>query len=137
MPESQSFVRAEADGRARGGIRQLLSESAVTLIAFMVSQPVCGWLSDRLGRKPLLLTAFGGATLVTWPVMNEVAHAASAWTAVCLIVAAVTLQSCYTSISAVVKAELFPAAIRTLAAISFVAVLTMKDTQIHSRIVED
>jgi MFS transporter, MHS family, alpha-ketoglutarate permease len=221
MPESQSFVRAGADGRARGGMRQLFREhpreiltvlgftaggsvifyvyttymqkfltnsagfskdqateiSAVTLIAFMVAQPLCGWLSDRVGRKPMLLTAFGGAALVTWPVMNEVGHAASAWTAVCLIVAAVTLQSCYTSISAVVKAELFPVAIRTLgvavpyalanaafggtaeyaalwfksvgsergfyvyvsvlAAISFVAVLTMKETRTHSRMIED
>ncbi len=221
MPESQSFVRTESDGRARGGIRQLFHDhpretltvlgftaggsvifyvyttymqkfltntagfskdqateiSAVTLIAFMAVQPVCGWLSDRVGRKPMLLAAFGGATLVTWPVMNQVAHAASAWTAVCLIIAAVTLQSCYTSISAVVKAELFPAAIRTLgvavpyalanaafggtaeyvalwfksvgsergfyiyasilAAISFVAVLTMKETRTHSRLMED
>lgn len=88
--------------------------SAVTLIAFMVAQPLCGWLSDRVGRKPMLLAAFGAATLITWPVMNAVAHASTAWLAVALIVAAATLQSCYTSISAVVKAELFPTAIRTL-----------------------
>ncbi|MEP6546373.1 MAG: MFS transporter [Gammaproteobacteria bacterium] len=151
--------------------------SAVTLIAFMVAQPLCGWLSDRVGRKPMLLAAFGGATLVTWPVMNEVSHTASAWNAVGLIVAALTLQSCYTSISAVVKAELFPTAIRTLgvavpyalanaafggtaeyvalwfksigsergfyiyasalAALSFVAVLTMPETRTQSRIIEE
>jgi MHS family alpha-ketoglutarate permease-like MFS transporter len=88
--------------------------SAVSLIAFMAAQPVCGWLSDRVGRKPMMLVAFGGATLVTWPVMSGVAGTRSPWVALSLIVAAVMLQSCYTSISAVVKAELFPTAVRTL-----------------------
>lgn len=151
--------------------------SAVSLIVFMAAQPLCGWVSDRVGRKPMMLAAFGGAALITWPVMNGVAHAASAASALSLIIAAVVLQSCYTSISAVVKAELFPTAVRTLgvavpyaianaafggtaeyvalwfksigaesgfyvyaaalSALSFAAVLSMKDTRTHSRIVED
>jgi MHS family alpha-ketoglutarate permease-like MFS transporter len=158
IQESQSFIRAEADGTERGSIRQLLREyprealtvlgitaggsvifyvyttymqkflantagfskdqateiSAVSLIAFMAAQPLCGWLSDKVGRKPLLLAAFGGGTLVTWPVMTGVANTRSSWAAFCLIFAAMLIQSCYTSISAVVKAELFPTAIRTL-----------------------
>jgi MHS family alpha-ketoglutarate permease-like MFS transporter len=88
--------------------------SAVSLIAFMVAQPLFGWLSDKVGRKPMMLVAFGGGTLVTWPVMTAVGSTRSAWIALCLIVAAMMIQSCYTSISAVVKAELFPTAIRTL-----------------------
>ena len=88
--------------------------SALSLIAFMVVQPFFGWLSDRVGRKPMMLAAFGGATLFTWPVMTGVANTRSSWIAFCLIFAAMMIQSCYTSISAVVKAELFPTAIRTL-----------------------
>jgi MFS transporter, MHS family, alpha-ketoglutarate permease len=88
--------------------------SALSLVAFMVAQPLCGWLSDRVGRKPMMLVAFGGAALITWPVMNGIANTRSSWVAFGLIVAAVSLQSCYTSISAVVKAELFPTAVRTL-----------------------
>jgi len=158
MQESQSFIRAKAEGSARGGLRQLFQEhprevltvlgftaggsvifyvyttymqkflvntagfskdqateiSAVSLIAFMVAQPVCGWLSDKIGRKPMMLAAFGGGALVTWPVMTAVANTRSSWVAFLLIFAAMAIQSCYTSISAVVKAELFPAAIRTL-----------------------
>ena len=53
-----------------------------------------------------------------WPmrstVMTGVAAAHSPWIALGLILAAMMIQSCYTSISAVVKAELFPTAIRTL-----------------------
>ena len=88
--------------------------SAVTLIAFMIAQPLFGWLSDKVGRKPMLLAAFGGGALVTWPVMTAVAATRSSWIAFCLIFAAMMIQSCYTSISAVVKAELFPTAVRTL-----------------------
>jgi MFS transporter, MHS family, alpha-ketoglutarate permease len=71
-------------------------------------------LSDRVGRKPMLLAAFGGATIITWPVMSGVANSHAPAAALSLIIAAVLIQSCYTSISAVVKAELFPTAIRTL-----------------------
>jgi MHS family alpha-ketoglutarate permease-like MFS transporter len=88
--------------------------SAVSLIAFMAAQPLFGWLSDKVGRKPLMLVAFGGGTLVTWPVMAGVAATRSAGIALSLIIAAMMIQSCYTSISAVVKAELFPTQIRAL-----------------------
>jgi MHS family alpha-ketoglutarate permease-like MFS transporter len=88
--------------------------SAVTLIAFMIAQPLFGWLSDKVGRKPMMLAAFGGGTLITWPVMAAVAATRSSWIAFFLICSAMMIQSCYTSISAVVKAELFPTAIRTL-----------------------
>jgi MHS family alpha-ketoglutarate permease-like MFS transporter len=88
--------------------------SALSLIAFMVAQPLFGWLSDRVGRKPMMLAAFGGATLITWPVMTGVAATHSSSIAFCLIFAAMMFQSCYTSISAVVKAELFPTAVRAV-----------------------
>jgi len=46
--------------------------------------------------------------------VSAVATARAPWSAFLLIFAAMMVQSCYTSISAVVKAELFPTAIRTL-----------------------
>jgi MHS family alpha-ketoglutarate permease-like MFS transporter len=88
--------------------------SAATLLAFMAAQPVSGWLSDKVGRKAMLLTAFGGSTLLTWPVMTGIAATSSMGTAFLLILAALLVESAYTSISAVVKAELFPASIRSL-----------------------
>jgi MFS transporter, MHS family, alpha-ketoglutarate permease len=88
--------------------------SALTLIGFMLVQPLFGWLADKVGRKPMMLAAFGGGALITWPVMSAVAAAHAPWSAFLLIFAAMMVQSCYTSISAVVKAELFPSAIRTL-----------------------
>jgi MHS family alpha-ketoglutarate permease-like MFS transporter len=88
--------------------------SAATLIVFMAAQPLCGWLSDIIGRKSMLLIAFGGGALSTWPVMTRVASAGSIGTAFFLIFVAVLFESGYTSIAAVVKAELFPTAVRSL-----------------------
>ncbi len=158
LQESQSFVRAEAEGSMGRGMRRLFREhprealtvlgftaggsmifyvyttymqkflantagfskdqateiSALSLIAFMFAQPLFGWLSDMVGRKPMMLAAFGGSTLITWPVMTGVANAHSSRIAFALILAAMLIQSGYTSISGVVKAELFPTAVRTL-----------------------
>jgi MHS family alpha-ketoglutarate permease-like MFS transporter len=88
--------------------------SALSLIAFMLMQPLAGWLSDRFGRKPMLIIAFGGGALTIWPIMTAISQSTSVGVALALILAGVAFQSCYTSISAVVKAEMFPAEIRAL-----------------------
>lgn len=88
--------------------------SAISLIGFLLAQPLAGWLSDKVGRKPMLIVAFGGGALSIWPIMTGISQATSVTGALALILAGVLIQSCYTSISAVVKAELFPAHIRAL-----------------------
>lgn len=88
--------------------------STLTLVFFMLLQPVFGALSDRIGRKPLLI-AFGifgaGATV---PILTTLSHTNNFWVAFGLIMTALVIVSGYTSINAVVKAELFPANIRAL-----------------------
>jgi MHS family alpha-ketoglutarate permease-like MFS transporter len=85
-----------------------------TLVCFMLIQPLFGWLSDRLGRKTMLIAAFGVGALLAVPVFTLIGSSDSALLAFGLILAALTIQSAYTSISAVVKAELFPAHVRAL-----------------------
>jgi MHS family alpha-ketoglutarate permease-like MFS transporter len=88
--------------------------SALTLIIFMLLQPLFGLLSDRIGRKPLLI-AFGVAgTLCTVPILFALGHTQEFWTAFALILGALIIVSGYTSINAVVKAELFPSHVRAL-----------------------
>ncbi|KSB90801.1 MFS transporter [Caulobacter vibrioides] len=88
--------------------------SAVSMIVFMLMQPIAGWLSDKVGRKPLLIAAYGGGALTIWPIMSGIAATDSIGVALALIIVGMTFQSGYTSISAVVKAELFPAHVRAL-----------------------
>ncbi len=88
--------------------------SSAALLVFMFLQPVVGALSDRIGRRPLLL-AFGFfGTLGTVPLLTALASADDSWTAFILIMTGLVIVSGYTSINAVVKAELFPAHIRAL-----------------------
>jgi len=91
---------------------QTTTVTAGSLIFAMLLQPIYGALSDRIGRKWLLI-AFGVCgTLFTIPLLTALRAAHSAMTAFLLIAAAWLIVSAYTSINAVVKAELFPAAVR-------------------------
>lgn len=86
----------------------------LALFCFMLMQPAFGWLSDRVGRKPLLLFAFGGGMIATWPILSAIAGTTNIWVAFGLIMIALTFQSGYSSISGLFKAEMFPAHIRAL-----------------------
>ena len=88
--------------------------SAASLVGFMLLQPVVGALSDRIGRRPILV-AFGVAgTLGTVPLMSRLESAQGPWEALALILLALAVVSGYSSINAVVKAELFPVEVRAL-----------------------
>ncbi len=88
--------------------------SAAALFVFMLLQPAVGALSDRVGRRPVMI-AFGVlGVLCTVPIMTTLSTAESPFVAFLLALAGLVIVSGYTAINAVVKAELFPAHIRAL-----------------------
>ena len=88
--------------------------SAASLAIFMCVQPLVGALSDRIGRRPILI-AFGViGTLGTRPLLTALATASGVGSALLLLTLALLVVSGYTAINAVVKAELFPADVRAL-----------------------
>ena len=88
--------------------------SASSLLIFMLMQPIVGALSDRIGRRAMLI-AFGTLALfATIPLLSTLAQTRDALTAFWLVMAGLAISSLYSSISAVVKAELFPVEIRAL-----------------------
>ncbi|WKV76021.1 MFS transporter [Streptomyces sp. PCS3-D2] len=90
----------------------LVSFTALTL--FAVLQPFAGMLSDRIGRRPLLITFAVGCTVGTYPIMTALGSASSYWSALGLSLLALVVITGYTSINAAVKAELFPTRVRAL-----------------------
>ncbi|MFJ6850368.1 MFS transporter [Streptomyces sp. NPDC091271] len=96
--------------------------STISLAFFALLQPLGGILSDRIGRKPLLLFfAIGFAALVV-PLLDSVTD-----TFVSLLLvqcAGMVLLTGYTSVAAAVNAEIFPARVRA-AGIGFPYSLTV------------
>ena len=88
--------------------------SAASLVVYLLAQPVGGWLGDRVGRRALLAAAFVAGAALTWPVMSAIAAAGNPWLALGLVCAILIVLTGYSSMSAVVKAELFPAEVRGL-----------------------
>ncbi|MDB4923426.1 MFS transporter [Mucilaginibacter sp.] len=88
--------------------------STLTLVGFMLLQPVFGLLSDKIGRKPLLISFGILGTLTTVPILLALSQTKDVWMGFALIMCALIIVSGYTSINAVVKAELFPANVRAL-----------------------
>ncbi|SKC15946.1 MFS transporter [Dyadobacter psychrophilus] len=85
-----------------------------SLLIFACLQPVFGAISDKVGRRPLLI-AFGVlGTIFTYPLLSTLSHTTNMWAAFGLLMAALIIVSGYTSINAVVKAELFPVEVRAL-----------------------
>jgi MHS family alpha-ketoglutarate permease-like MFS transporter len=96
------------------GRQTATSIMASALFIYMLLQPLAGWLSDWIGRKPLLV-AFGvGGVLFTVLIFTRLESVTSSFDAFLLVLAGLTVVTGYTSINAVVKAELFPTHIRTL-----------------------
>jgi MHS family alpha-ketoglutarate permease-like MFS transporter len=84
------------------------------MLIYALLQPVFGLLSDKVGRKPLLMGFGILGTIFTVPILTAISHTTSPWAAFFLILAALLIVSGYTSINAVVKAELFPSEVRAL-----------------------
>jgi MHS family alpha-ketoglutarate permease-like MFS transporter len=88
--------------------------AGASLIFAMILQPIYGAISDRIGRKWLLIGFGVTGTLFTIPILTTLRAVHDPLSAFLLIAAAWLIVSGYTSINAVVKAELFPTAIRAL-----------------------
>lgn len=88
--------------------------SFLSLFIFAALQPAFGLLSDKIGRRPLLLGFGILGTLFTVPLLTGLSQATSVWVAFAYLMVALIIVSGYTSINAVVKAEMFPANIRAL-----------------------
>jgi len=85
-----------------------------SLLFALLLQPTYGALSDKIGRKPLPIWFGVMGTLFTIPLLDALQGTRSGLAAFLLICGAWLIVAGYTSINAVVKAELFPTHIRAM-----------------------
>ncbi|WP_394834273.1 MFS transporter [Pendulispora rubella] len=85
------------------------------LFCYMLMQPAFGALSDRIGRRASMLCFGVFTTLGTVPLLTALGQVQSPMAAFALLLLALAGVSFYTSISGLVKAEMFPPEIRALA----------------------
>ena len=88
--------------------------SAIALLVFMVIQPVYGLISDFVGRRFMLIAFGAGATVFTVPILTQLSQPQSMASALIWYLCALLIISGYSSVNAIVKAELFPVHIRAL-----------------------
>jgi MHS family alpha-ketoglutarate permease-like MFS transporter len=86
--------------------------TAGSLVFALILQPIYGALSDKIGRKAILIWFGVMGTVCTIPLLDALQATKSAGVAFLLLASAWTIVAGYTSINAVVKAELFPTKVR-------------------------
>lgn len=106
----QKFLVNSA-GFTKDATTQLL---AVALTAYALAQPLFGWLSDRIGRLPMLLAYGVLGMLFSVPLFQAIGEARSTAAALLPLLAALAILSLASAITPLVKAGLFPAEVRAL-----------------------
>lgn len=80
----------------------------------MLLQPIVGHISDKIGRKPVMIFFGVGGVLFTYAIFTLISQTTNPFVAFGLIVFGMMFVSGYTATGAVIKSEMFPAHIRAL-----------------------
>src|SRR5207237_3289686 len=86
----------------------------VVLLCYMLLQPLFGAISDKIGRRNSMLCFGAFIVVATVAILSAFSHVSSPYAAFGWVLLALAGVSFYTSISGLVKAELFPMHVRAL-----------------------
>ncbi|MFE0748404.1 MFS transporter [Gordonia sp. NPDC058843] len=86
----------------------------IGLVFLMALQPIGGMISDKVGRKPVLIFFGVGGVLYTYFLITYLPQTTSVAASLTLLGIGYVILTGYTSINAIVKAELFPSHVRAL-----------------------
>lgn len=82
------------------------------LFVFMLLQPAFGFTADKIGTKTSLLIWSVLSIIFTIPGLHVIGNTDKTWIALLVITGMLCIMSFYTSISGIVKSEMFPASVR-------------------------
>ncbi len=86
----------------------------LVLLTMMLLLPLTGWISDKIGRKPVLAFSYGAGALLAVPVSTALATVTDPVQAYFLCMLPVIALCGYAALSSIIKAELFPTRVRAL-----------------------
>ncbi|SFT00339.1 MFS transporter [Saccharopolyspora flava] len=86
----------------------------VALVVFLFLLPLGGYISDKVGRRPVLIFFGLGTTAFTYPILQGMQNQPTWLWCLAYTLIGLTFVAGYSSINAVVKAELFPTEVRTV-----------------------
>jgi MHS family alpha-ketoglutarate permease-like MFS transporter len=86
----------------------------LVLLTMMLLLPLTGWISDKIGRKPVLAFSYGAGALLAVPVSTALATVTDSVQAYFLCMLPVIALCGYAALSSIIKAELFPTRVRAL-----------------------
>jgi metabolite-proton symporter len=84
------------------------------LLVYMLLQPLFGALSDKIGRRQSMIWFGVLSTLCTVPILHLLKDVSNPYAAFGLVILALAIVSFYTSVSGLIKAEMFPPEVRAL-----------------------
>ena len=91
-------------------LHDAFSASVISIVVSLAAIPFIGMLSDRIGRKPILLAFAGGSALFAWPALHFLSN--DFWSATAIVTTGMLLSSGFAATCATVMAEQFPAHVR-------------------------
>ncbi|ABM44905.1 hypothetical protein X471_00133 [Bartonella bacilliformis str. Heidi Mejia] len=84
------------------------------LFVFMLLQPAFGALADKIGTRTSLLIWSGLSIIFTIPGLQIIGNTDNTWVVLITIIGMLCIISFYTSVSGIVKAEMFPSSVRAM-----------------------
>lgn len=107
-----AFLPTYAIRHANAEPKIAFAANTIGIVVFMLLQPLFGMLSDKIGRKPQLITFAAGNLLFFYMVINLVSD--SFTTLLLIELFGLTLYAMYSSIAPSIMAEQFPSNIRAV-----------------------
>ncbi len=91
-----------------------LDINTVNMVVLLLALPLSAWLSDRVGRRPVMTVGAAGLALLSWPLMSLM-HSGQASAILLGQLAFALLLGIYAGPSAAAMSELFPRGVRCTA----------------------
>jgi MHS family proline/betaine transporter-like MFS transporter len=82
------------------------------LLVYMVALPICGWFTDQIGRKWMMIIGGGGVTFLSYPLFQLLAHASGFGEMAAIVAVLSIFFAAFITGLTVGVSEIFPTAVR-------------------------